>query len=59
MFDKHLAQLAEKAGTTFQLETRAQSLLLDNGQVRGVSFKNGEKLASKIVIDAEAAPPLF
>jgi geranylgeranyl reductase family protein len=53
MFDKHLAQLAEKAGATFQLETRAQSLLLDKGQVRGVSFKNGEKLASKIVIDAE------
>ena len=53
MFDKHLAQLAVKAGAIFQLETRAKSLLLDKGQVRGVSSKSGEKLVSKIVIDAE------
>ncbi len=53
IFDRHLAQLAEKAGAIYQLETRVQSLLLDKGQIRGVSFKSGGELASKLVIDAE------
>jgi len=53
MFDKHLAQLAEKAGVKFLLGTKVESLLLDKGFVRGVSLKNGEKLTSKMVIDAE------
>jgi len=53
MFDKHLAQLAEEAGAELLLGTRAASLLLDDGFVQGISVKSGEKLASKIVIDAE------
>jgi digeranylgeranylglycerophospholipid reductase len=53
IFDKHLAQLAEKSGVKFQLKTRVNSLLLQNGRVSGVSFKSREKLSSKIVIDAE------
>jgi len=53
MFDKHLAQLAEKAGVKFRLGIKAESLLLDKGFVRGVSLKSGEKLSSKMVIDAE------
>lgn len=53
MFDKHLAQLAEKAGATFLLGTRAESLLVEKDFVCGVSLKNGEKLTSRMVIDAE------
>jgi len=53
MFDNHLAQLAEKAGTKFLLGTKVASLLLDKGFVRGVALKSGEKLSSKMVIDAE------
>lgn len=53
MFDKHLAQLAEKAGVKFRLGIKAESLLLDKGFVHGVSLKSGENLSSKMVIDAE------
>jgi len=53
MFDKHLAELAEKAGVEFLLGTKARALLLDKGFVNGVSLKSGENLTSKIVIDAE------
>lgn len=53
MFDKQLAQFAQKAGVKFLLETRVKSLLLGNGQVKGVTFGNREKIASKLVIDAE------
>jgi len=53
MFDKHLALIAEKAGVEFLLGTRVESLLMEKGFVRGVSLKNGEKLTSKVVIDAE------
>jgi len=53
MFDKHLAQMAEKAGVKFLLGTMVESLTWDKGFVSGVSLKGGEKLASKIVIDAE------
>lgn len=52
-FDKHLAQLAEKAGAKFLLGTRVKSLLLDRGFAHGVSLKSGGNLTSKIVIDAE------
>jgi len=53
MFDKHLAQLAEKAGAKFLVGTRVESLLLDKGFVSGVSLRKGENVTSKIVIDAE------
>jgi len=59
VFDKHLAQLAENAGARFLLGTRVKSLLLDNGSVHGVSFKKGENLNSKIVIDAEGCASTF
>jgi len=52
-FDKHMAQLAEKAGAKLLLRTRAERLLLDKNMVGGVSLKNGQHLDSKIVIDAE------
>jgi len=53
LFDKHLAQLAEKAGAKLQLGARVENLLLDKKSVHGVSLKNAEELKSKIVIDAE------
>jgi len=53
MLDKHLAQLAQRAGAKFLLGTKVESLLLEKGFVRGVSLRNGENLTSNIVIDAE------
>jgi len=53
MFDKHLAQLAEKAGAKFLVGTRVESLLFDKSFVGGVSLRMGENVTSKIVIDAE------
>ncbi len=52
-FDKHMAQLAEKAGAKLLLGTRAERLLLDKNSVCSVSLKNGQHLDSKIVVDAE------
>jgi len=53
LFDKHLAQLAERAGAKLLLGTRVQKLLVDDSSVRGVSLNSKENLNSKIVIDAE------
>ncbi|MEJ2126324.1 MAG: NAD(P)/FAD-dependent oxidoreductase [Candidatus Bathyarchaeota archaeon] len=52
-FDKHLAQQAMNAGTEYRLNSRVKSLLLDSGYVKGITLKNGEKIKSKLVIDAE------
>jgi len=59
MFDKHLSQLAEKAGARFLLGARVKSLLSEKGFVRGVSLESGENLASKIVIDAEGCASIL
>lgn len=53
MFDKHLAQVAEEAGAKLLLGTRVEKLLTDKSSVHGVSLKNGQRLDSKIVVDAE------
>jgi geranylgeranyl reductase family protein len=53
MFDKHLAQLAEDAGTRFILGTRVEKLLTDRGTVHGLQLKNEKRYESRIVIDAE------
>jgi len=53
MFDEHLAQLAEKAGAKLLLGKRVEKLLVNKNSVHGVSVKNGQRLDSKIVIDAE------
>lgn len=52
-FDKHLAQLAMNAGAQYRFNSRVKSLVLDSGYAKGVVLKNGEKLESKMVIDAE------
>jgi len=56
LFDKHMANLAMKAGVEYRLGMRAESLILDNGYVKGIVIsREGEKetLPSSIVIDAE------
>ena len=55
-FDKYLADKAEKAGARYRLNSRAQSLLIENGSVKGVTIlQDGIKksITAKIVIDAE------
>jgi digeranylgeranylglycerophospholipid reductase len=55
-FDKHIADKAEAAGARYCLNSRVQSLLMENGVVKGVTVKQEDKAESvpaKIVIDAE------
>ena len=55
-FDKYIADKAEAAGAHFYLNSRVQSLLIENGAVKGVTVKQNDKLesfAAKIVVDAE------
>ena len=52
-FDQYLAEKAQKAGASFVLGSRVQSLLISDGYVSGVETKNAdgseEKVYSKIV----------
>jgi len=56
-FDEYLANLAEAAAARFILSSRVQSLIVNDGFVKGVvARQNGEKyaqVASKITVDAE------
>jgi digeranylgeranylglycerophospholipid reductase len=55
-FDKYLAELAMKASAEYRLGMRVDSLVLENGFVKGiVANKDGERetLTSNIIIDAE------
>lgn len=58
LFDRYIAQLAEKAGAHFFLGSKVESLLIEEGHIRGVvAGKNGKtvKFLGKIVADAEGA----
>ncbi len=59
LFDKHLARLAEDAGARILLGTRVERLQSRNGFITGVILRNGEKLSSRIVIDAEGIASVF
>lgn len=55
-FDKHLAKLAENAGANYFQNSRVESLVSEQGFVRGVVVKSGgdkERFAAKLVVDAE------
>jgi digeranylgeranylglycerophospholipid reductase len=55
-FDRYIADKAEAAGARYKLNSRVQSLLLDNGAVKGVRVKQGDKEESfpaKVVVDVE------
>jgi len=55
--ERHLAEMAEKAGAEYSLESRVESLVTEDGYVRGVVAKHGgeteRKFSAGIVVDAE------
>lgn len=57
LFDKYVASMAQKIGAHYYLNSRVDSLIAEDGVVKGISFKkrdgNEEKVLAKIVIDAE------
>jgi geranylgeranyl reductase family protein len=56
-FDQYLAKQAEAAGARFILNTRVQSLIMNDGFVKGVNVQQNSgkqaHVASKIIVDAE------
>lgn len=55
-FDKYIGEKAEAAGASYHLDSRVQSLLMDDNTIRGVQVKQKTKTESfpaKIVVDAE------
>jgi digeranylgeranylglycerophospholipid reductase len=56
-FDRHIADKAEAAGARYCLNSRIQSLLMENDVIKGVNVKQSGKaedsVPAKIVIDAE------
>jgi digeranylgeranylglycerophospholipid reductase len=52
LFDRHIAELATKAGTEYRFKSRVKSLLLESGTVKGVALKE-DRIEANIVIDAE------
>ncbi len=55
-FDKYIADKAEAAGANYRLNSKVQSLLMDDDTIKGVKVKqqtSTESLPAKIVVDAE------
>ena len=55
-FDQHRAEAAQRAGARFTLDSRVDSLVLENGYVRGVKVQSSSRqeiVHSKLVVDAE------
>jgi digeranylgeranylglycerophospholipid reductase len=56
-FDRYIADKAEAAGARYCLNSRVQLLLMENGGVKGVTVKQGDKaeerFPARIVVDAE------
>jgi digeranylgeranylglycerophospholipid reductase len=55
-FDKYLADRAETAGARYHLNSRVQSLLIEDDAVKGVTVQKKDKTeqaTAKIVVDAE------
>ena len=57
LFDQYLANQAKEAGADFSMGSRVESLLIQNGYVKGISVKGADctkvDVNSKIVFDAE------
>jgi digeranylgeranylglycerophospholipid reductase len=55
LFDQYLAQKATEKGVELIHNARVDSLLIKKGSIRGVAVRrrNAEKVASKVVVDAE------
>jgi digeranylgeranylglycerophospholipid reductase len=60
LFDKHLADLAVKAGVHYLLKSRIRSLLINSGFVKGVALKGSRKrIEADVVINAEGCSSLL
>jgi len=62
LFDKYLSNLAVKAGVQYLFGSRAESLVVDSGFVRGVAIRSErtkKTLASSLVIDAEGCSSIL
>ncbi len=57
LFDKHVFNLALKAGVHYRFNSRVKSLIFDSGSVKGATLKGEkgkrERIEAKLVIDAE------
>jgi digeranylgeranylglycerophospholipid reductase len=53
LFDRHLADLAVKAGADYRFKSRVKSLISELGAVKGVALKGEGRLEANVVIDAE------
>jgi digeranylgeranylglycerophospholipid reductase len=56
LFDRYLAGLAEAAGVRYYVNSRVESLIIEDGFVKGVIVKRNEsveKVSAKIVVNAE------
>jgi digeranylgeranylglycerophospholipid reductase len=56
LFDNYIAEMAKNKGVFYHLNSRVDSLIFENGLVKGVSVnRNGkiEKFFTKVVVDAE------
>ncbi len=57
LFDKYVAGMAEAAGAHYYLNSRVESLIIEDGCVKGVNVKQDGKIErkflAKIVVDAE------
>ena len=57
LFDRYIAEMAEDAGVQYHLNSQVDSLIIEDGFVKGISIKQDgktrEKSFAKIVIDAE------
>ena len=60
--DKHLSDLAMRAGVQYLLESRAESFFLDSGFIAGVTVRrrgSKETLRGRVVIDAEGCSSIL
>ncbi len=53
LFDKHIAELAVKAGAEYHFKSRVKTLFINSEYVRGVGLKGEKRIESDVVIDAE------
>ncbi len=53
LFDKHIFDLAIKAGVEYRFKSRVKSLLFESGYAKGVALKGEETVEADVVIDAE------
>lgn len=56
LFDKYVAKMAKDSGAQYFLNSRVQSLIVEDGFVKGTVVRhngNSEKCSAKIVVDAE------